>query len=149
MEEPKELRKGKLLHKQIQAEWMDQAEGDVQVEYHLTKPNGRAGRADILVDPELDMVAVAEIKSSDWDRMTIRALKANVRSQIRQILSYVDSQLSLGKEVCPGVIFLERPQASERLDLIEKLFSDEGIQVVWNDESIDECRRRNNSRTDV
>lgn len=149
MEEPKELRKGKLFHGQIQTEWMDQAEGDVRIEYYLTKPNGRMGRADILVDLKLDMVAVAEIKSSDWDRMTKRALKANVRRQIRQILSYVDSQLSLGKEVCPGVMFPERPSAFERVELIEKLFNDEGIQVVWNDETIEECRKRNNSRTDV
>lgn len=46
------------------------------------------------------------------------------------------------KEVSPGVIIPARPNSMERLELIEVLFEESGISVVWYDESIDERRGR-------
>ena len=136
--EPIQLRRGKAFHRKMQADWVETAEGDIRVEKTITKPTGRKGRVDVLADPEKKMVSVVEVKCSDWDRMTHKALRRNIRRQIRQIWSYIESQLDEGKEVCPGVIFPKRPKSIQRLKLIEELFEEEGIPVVWDDETIEE-----------
>ena len=144
MREPFRLRRGKVSQKKIQTDWLNEAKGDVRIERGVTKPSGRKGRVDVLVDQNQSMVAMVEVKASDWDAMTESAVCRNVRRQIRQIWDYIGSQLAEGKEVCPGVILPKRPTKKERMDLIESLFNEEGIQVVWDDETLDECRTRLN-----
>ena len=87
-------------------------------------------------------MAVAEVKNSDWDKMTDSAVRRNVRRQIKQIWDYIESQLKAEKEVSPGVIFVRRPGDKERMKLIEDMFEEEGIPVVWRDESIEERKGR-------
>ena len=140
--EPKSLHKGKEFHKKIQKEWLDSAEGIVKPEKGITKPSGRKGRIDIFVKSDEKLVAIAEIKNSDWDIMNTNAVHRNVKRQARQILNYIDSQLKSGKEVSPGIIFPKRPKNKDRMDLIEQLFEEEGISVVWMDESIAERKAR-------
>jgi len=88
------------------------------------------------------MVAVMEIKGSDWDKMTESNARRNVRRQARQVWAYIESQLEDGKEVCPGIVFPERPKTPGKLEFIESFFDEEGIPVVWQDETIDERKRR-------
>ena len=114
----------------------------VMPEKLITKPSGRKGRIDILVKSDETLVAIAEIKSSDLDAMTSTAVRRNVRRQTRQVWDYIESQLELGKDVSPGIIFTKRPKDYDRMNLIEQLFEDEGIQVVWEDESIAERKAR-------
>ena len=140
--EPKTLKNGKEFHKKIQTEWLDTAEGEVEAEKQMIKQNGRKGRMDVFIKTEETYVSIAEIKMSDWDVMTIKNLHRNVRRQIRQIWSYIDSQLEQKRDVTPGIIFSNRPKKNGRLDLIEQLFGEEGITVVWDDESIEECLKR-------
>ena len=140
--EPKILKNGKEFHKKIQTEWLDTAEGEVKAEKQMIKQNGRKGRMDVFIKTEETYVSIAEIKMSDWDVMTIKNLHRNVRRQIRQIWSYIDSQLEQKRDVTPGIIFSNRPQKNGRLDLIEQLFGKECITVVWDDESIEECLKR-------
>ena len=103
-----------------------------------------AGRVDIFVGEDGDdvLVAVAEVKASDWDAMKPQNVRKNVRRQVRQIWDYIESQLELGKEVSPGVVFPKRPSDHDRLKLIEEMFEEEGIPVVWEDESIEERKKR-------
>ena len=108
----------------------------------MIKQNGRKGRMDVFIKTEETYVSIVEIKTSDWDVMTIKNLHRNVRRQIRQIWSYIDSQLEQKRDVTPGIIFSNRPQKNGRLDLIEQLFGEECITVVWDDESIEECLKR-------
>lgn len=140
--EPKAIRRGKTFHQSVQADWQKNAEGDVDVEKSITKPSGRRGRIDIFVSAGDALVAVAEIKASVWNRMTIAAVRRNVLRQARQVWDYIESQLAAGKEVSPGVIFPKRPTSARRLQLIEALFEERGLVVVWQDESIDERRAR-------
>jgi hypothetical protein len=141
--EPTQLRRGKAFHKKMQADWLKTTEGLVSKEKAITKPTGRKGRIDIFVDDSGDnLVAVAEVKNSDWDKMTDSAVHRNIRRQIKQIWDYIDSQLSEKKEVSPGVIFPKRPKDKERMNLIERLFEEEGIPVVWQDETIEERKAR-------
>jgi len=139
--EPKHLRRGKAFHKKIQEEWMSGAEGEVTPEKGTVKPSGRRGRMDIFVRED-GMVVVVEIKASDWDVMTAAAVRRNVRRQVRQIWDYIQSQLNDGNDVCPGVVFPKMPKDPERMTLIEQLFEEEGIPVVWDDESSAERRSR-------
>jgi sulfite reductase alpha subunit-like flavoprotein len=55
------------------------------------------------------LVAVGEIKASDWDRMTPGAVRRNVLRQARQVWEYIESQLGDSQEVSPGMIFPRRP----------------------------------------
>lgn len=89
-------------------------------------------------------IAIIEIKASNWDRMTEKAVRRNVRRQIKQVWDYIESQIMKGqhvptgegKDVCPGIIFPKRPKDKERKKWIENRFEDEGIVVVWDDEQI-------------
>ncbi len=148
--EPEPLRRGKAFHRQVQRDWsVNAADGKVFAEKSCTKPSGRKGRMDVFVDTDGDdnLVAVAEIKASDWDAMTESALRRNVRRYTRQIWSYIESQLARGHDVSPGIIFSARPNDESRLKLIESQFEEKGIPVVWDDESIEKCRTRHSPRS--
>ena len=140
--EPKPLRWGKEFHKKVQKVWLKSANGEVMTEKSMTKSNGRKGRMDIFVKSDETLAAVIEIKGSNWDAMSQTAIRRNVRHQARQIWDYIDSQLASGRDVSPGIIFPERPKDSGRMNLIEKLFEEEGISVAWEDESIVERKAR-------
>ncbi len=139
--EPERLKRGKGFHKKIQAQWESEAEGSVFSERWVIKKTGRNGRVDIFVnddDPD-GCIAIVEIKASDWDIMTKQAVMRNIRRQIRQVWGYIESQIdgenyvSTGerKSVSPGILFPTKPKDVERLKLIERLFIEEGIVVVW------------------
>ena len=147
-----QLRRGKAFHKLIQQEWEREAEGEVKSERHIRKPNGRKGRVDVFVnddDPE-SSIAIVEVKATDWNKIKKKNIRRNVRRQIRQVWSYIESQIldgqyvkdGEGKDVCPGIIFPKRPKDRERTDLIEQIFEEEGIPVVWHDETIEEIKIR-------
>ena len=82
--------------------------------------------------------------------MAEKNVRRNVRRQVRQIWGYIESQIlngehvegGEGKDVCPGIIFPKRPRDKERMKLIEDMFEEEGIPVVWHDESIEERKGR-------
>ena len=122
--------------------WEETAAGIVSREKAVTKPGGRAGRIDIHVDADDQLTAVVEIKHSDWDAMKPEAVRRNAKRYARQVWDYIESQLAEGREVSPGIIFPTRPHTPGRLEEIEQLFDEEGIPVVWQDESIDDLRGR-------
>ena len=152
LSEPAQLRRGKAFHKLIQAEWQREAEGDIHAERHVIRVGGKKGRVDVFVDDDdpKGVVAIAEIKATDWDRIKEKNIRRNVRRQIRQIWSYIESQIrdgqyvkgGEGKDVCPGIIFPKRPKDKQRTELVEKMFLDEGIPVVWHDETVAERSTR-------
>lgn len=140
--EPDRLKRGKAFHAKVQADWKSTAEGLVNTEKTIAKPSGRVGRIDIHVDADEQLVAVVEIKASDWDAMTDKAVRRNVKRHARQVWQYIQSQLAAAKEVSPGIIFSQRPSDPKRLATIEALFDAEDIPVAWEDESISERRNR-------
>jgi len=143
--EPERLRRGKAFHKKIQKEWLETAQGKVLPEKTIRRLSKRRGRIDIFVDDDSNEnhVAVVEIKASDWNRMKHKAVRRNAMRQVRQIWSYIDAQLELeGKEVSPGIIFPARPSDPEKLKVIEHIFNEWGIQIVWHDETIGELKER-------
>lgn len=83
--EPKHLSQGKDFHKKIQKEWKLTAEGIVSTEKQVGKPSEKMGRIDVCVNSDEKLTAVVELKNSNWDKMTIEAVKRNVNRQARQI----------------------------------------------------------------
>lgn len=140
--EPQRLKRGKSFHKAVQRDWQQHAEGQVGVEQSIVKPTGQSGRVDILVDAGDRLMAVVELKASRWDNMSPQAVRRNVRRQAAQIWNYIESQLEADKEVSPGVIFPHRPKSISRLRLVEELFEQRGIAVVWQDETTGERKAR-------
>lgn len=140
--EPKllRIRKGKDFHEKVQKVWVEMARA--KKEKPITKPSKKKGRIDIFVESDETLVAVVEIKASDWDKMTSISVHRNIKRQARQIWDYIESQLLASKDVSPGIIFPKRPKDSARMKLIEQLFEKEGISVVWEDESITERKAR-------
>ena len=116
--EPSQFRRGKAFHKLIQKEWEQEAEGDVKSERHVRKPNGRKGRVDVFVNDEdpKGPIAIVEVKATDLDKIEKKNICHNVRCQIRQIWSYIESQIlngqyvkgGEGKDICSGIIFPNR-----------------------------------------
>ncbi len=53
-----------------------------------------------------------------------------------------ESQVTKGKTASIGIIFPKRPASPERLRLVENLFWEHGIPVVWEDETKEERRAR-------
>jgi hypothetical protein len=143
--EPDILKKGKEFHKLIQKEWLATAKDGVpKPEQSLTKLNGRRGRVDIFIDEiDKDFISIVEIKGTDWDRIKPANIRRNVKRHIRQLWGYIDSQLEgLGMSVCAGIIFPKLPRDYDRLKLIESMFEEEGIQVAWQNETLEHLRQR-------
>ncbi len=139
--EPIRLEKGKKYHKEVQSDWKENAKGIIKTEKNIVKPDGKNGRIDIHIEADNKLIAVVEIKNSNWDKMTIKAIKRNVKRQAKQVWDYINSQLE-DKEVSPGIIFPEKPKNLSRLRLIEKLFKEKLISVVWEDETIEKRKDR-------
>lgn len=142
--EPKHLRRGRLFHRRMQADWLETIkDGKPCPERTIKRLNGRNGRIDVLVEDIDDLLSVVEIKSTDWDEVQEQNVTRNVKRQIHQIWSYVDALMENEcKDVCPGIIFPRIPRDPKRLALIESLFNEAGVQVVWHNESIDALKER-------
>jgi hypothetical protein len=140
--QPRRLKRGKALHLRLQADWERSAGGRITRELSVTKPSGRRGRIDIHAEAEEPLVAVVEIKATDWNRMTTRAVRCNVARHARQVWDYIESQLAATKQVSPGLIYPSIPRSAARRDLIEALLDQQGIAVVWDNESVRARRAR-------
>ena len=140
--EPEQLKRGKTYHKKVQKDWQQSADGIVVSEKQIKKPNNKMGRINIHIEADNKLVAVVELKNSDWDGMTTESVKRNLKHQAKQIWSYIESQLSNGKDVSPGIIFPKKPKNPDKLKLIELFFEEEFISVVWEDETIDDRNNR-------
>lgn len=138
------FRKGRKFHLKIQSEWKKEAQGDIKKEKGCIKPSGRRGRIDIHAQDNEDkkLVACVEIKNTNWDKIDKKRIRAYVNKQANQVWDYIESQLKQDKDVSPGIIFPKRPKNPVRLKLVEALFDDRGIPVVWQDESKEDRKTR-------
>jgi len=136
------LADGKKVHRKIQDSWLKTAEGIVFKERTIPIGRGRKGRMDIFIQSDGNLIAIAEIKNSDWDRKDLKEIKRNVNRQISQIWNYIESQLDNGNDVSPGIVFPKKPKSLEKLHQIEGLFEERGIAVIWEDESVLERKNR-------
>lgn len=146
--EPELLHRGKQFHRTIQREWAKEAAGCIHPERVIRLLKDRSGRVDILVDEiGKDLIAIIEVKSTDWDKIKPANVRRNIRRHIRQIWRYITAQVDLeDRIVSAGVIYPRMPQDPRVMEVIESRCEAEGIQVVWHDETIEEVRIRNRKR---
>ena len=138
------LKKGSAFHLKIQDEWKKEAKGHIKKEKGCIKPSGRRGRIDIHAQDDEDkkLVACVEIKNTNWDKIDKKRISAYVKRQANQVWDYIKPELEKGKEVSPGIIFPRMPRSKSKLILIDKLFEERGIPVVWMNETNEERKSR-------
>ena len=139
MSEPACLRRGKRFHKRVQEDWRRTAEGEISIEKTIPLlPSSvvgrrRRGRMDVFVGEDDGMVAVVEIKATDWDR--VKQVRKVLGSHERQVWKYVTKHLDGdGFTVCPGIIYPTAPSTPGLKEEIEEFLNDNGLQVVWYDD---------------
>lgn len=78
------------------------------------------------------MVAVVEIKGTDWDR--VRHVRRLLGAHRRQVWKYVDPFLEDGLQVSAGIIYPTAPKTEGLKAEVEDYLNDSGLQVVWYDD---------------
>jgi hypothetical protein len=143
--EPKQLRRGKMFHARIQADWAGTIEGSQVINEHginlgIIKPSAeriRRGRIDIYISKMDDFVSVVEIKSTNWDKIKKANRKKLMHSHCAQTLRYVDKYLQVDKvNVCAGIIYPKSPGTPGLKTEIENYFNEQSFQVVWYDDNL-------------
>lgn len=136
-EEPAHLRRAKRAHQVVQASWQaTPGLHTVEIELALTKPDGAAGRGDIVAGVDDNYVAIIDVKSDDWAKMSERTVRRRVKKYIDQLWDYIGSSAGTGggNDVTPAVTLTKQPADPGRVALIEQLFEEYGIVVVWEAE---------------
>ena len=136
--EPEQLRRGKAFRRRVQEDWARTAQGDVHVEKTIPLvPSGtqvRRGRIDLYVSEHDGMVAVVEIKATDWDRIqhVQKALSSHQRQTWKYIEQYLDGEQL---EVSAGIIYPTAPSSPGLKERVEGYLNEYGLQVVWFDDA--------------
>jgi len=143
--EPSSLKEGKRFHLKVQNEWLlDIKDGKPNREKTIKRLCGKNGRMDLLIEDIDDYVSIIEIKNTDWERVKKKNINKNINRHINQIWSYIAVYIqNEQKDVCPGIIFPKIPNDVQLLNKIESKFNENGIQVVWYNESIENTKIRN------
>lgn len=146
-DEPDLLKDGKHYHAEVQQDWLgdDTIDGVVQTEVHIKKPSGRPGRIDVFVDTKDNLVVAIEIKSTQWDKITEKNVRRNVRKHIRQVWDYMESLMgpdNEGTPVAPALLYKYKPADPAKVEVIEALCEEFAVQVVWEEWGDGENRQR-------
>jgi len=133
--EPKRLSKGKHFHKLVQDHWRKTNQGGkflrekvlrTDQDIHSLSPK----RMDILITEMDGLVAIIEIKNTYWDRIFPKNINRNLYRHQKQIWDYIEEYVNSNIDVCPGIIYPQRPN-KELTKYIEEYHDERGIVVVW------------------
>lgn len=90
----------------------------------------------LLVNEELRIVSIVELKAANWGTMARHRVLPNVRRYARQVWKYIDELEFQGYEVCPDIWFLGRPSDPAVAQMVEDELGRYGIATTWNAEEI-------------
>ena len=139
--EPKQLSEGKRFHKLVQEHWRKTNQGGLFLKEKILSTDNKIHssskkRMDILITDMDNMVAILEIKNTNWDRIHSNNIKRNLNRHQNQLYKYIDEYINSSISVCPGIIYPKRP-FKELTQFIEEYHEKNGIVVVWfEDENI-------------
>ena len=141
MNEPEPLRRGKRFQKIVQADLgVNSKSGLVRCEapiefFPKRTTRKKWGRADILITEMGDLVAVLEIKATDWDRIKPKNVKKNLWRHQHQLYSYIERFLEVDKKgVSAYIIYPTRPSSAELCTVIDDYLESYGMLAHWFDE---------------
>jgi hypothetical protein len=97
----------------------------------------RRGRIDIKIDEHDGVVAIVEIKATDWDALKRASIGRTAQRHVRQVWRYINDHVeNQAKEVCAGVVYKHEPKNRETRFRVEQILNDRFIQVAWRKERL-------------
>ncbi|KAA3618538.1 MAG: hypothetical protein D8M58_21380 [Calditrichaeota bacterium] len=136
MSEPKRLLRGKEFQEIVRKDFAENdKKSDLRFEEHLKLLNSKRGRLDIFISDVGDgVVAIYEIKATNWDNIKTKNIKKNAWSHQHQLFKYVDMYVKDNIDVCLGIIYPEPPQKEGLRETIENYLEKYGIPAYWFNE---------------
>lgn len=148
------IRQGRKFEAWEREQWNSELNSVKQTEVG-TRWKGKAGRIDIRLqleedDDGRDTVVIAETKATNWDKIKDHRVRITARKHVKQIWRYIEDAVNPRAEdhpdlteeelsklkfrATPAVVYPASPTTSGRKELIEEIFEEEWIQVVWREE---------------
>ena len=124
--------RGRDFEKWERSHWKEGINAEAKNEAQTTW-KGKGGRTDIQLSLEEGQVVIVELKATNWDKMKENRVRANANRHANQIWRYINAQLDYS-EVIPSIVYPAPPKTPGRLEVIETILNERGIQVVWRDE---------------
>ncbi len=128
------LRRGRAFEAEEKAGWCQRPSEKLLFEQIIRDPKNRLGRMDIFVQADDEMVAIAEVKATVWDRIAATQVRSLALRHCRQLWRYVDPHLRQGLSVCAGLVYPRPPKSRARRAAIESILEEKLIQCVWRKE---------------
>jgi Holliday junction resolvase-like predicted endonuclease len=130
----KAVRRGRQFEAEERAGWSHIQASSLAVEAPSVW-SGRRGRIDILVDDGSGLVAIVEIKATDWDAIKRGRIRETALRHTRQIWRYIDDYIENKQvEVSPGIVYPFPPRTAGVREIVEAALDERGIQCVWRHE---------------
>jgi hypothetical protein len=87
---------------------------------------------DVFVDGHSDLVAIVEVKSTNWDAVKSPNRSRLMTSHRRQVWTYIMKYIEEDHvDVSAGIIYPRSPRTAHLKEQIEDYFNEYAIQVVW------------------
>lgn len=130
------IRAGRAFEKAERREWLPSSCGDPD-DARFEAPTVLAhkrGRIDVRLQWK-GLVVLIELKATSWDRMKAHRVRPNALRHLRQLYRYVDGELERDTEgICHGIVYERAPRSQKRRKLLEALFHEHRVQLVWRHE---------------
>ena len=148
------IRQGRKFEAWEREQWNNKLNSAKETEV-WTKWQGKGGRIDIRLqleedDEGRDTVIIVETKATNWDKIKDHRVGLTARKHVKQIWRYIEDVLEPRKEdhpditeealiklkfrATPAVVYPASPTTPGRKEMIEEIFEEECIQVVWREE---------------
>jgi len=133
-DQPEQLQRGKLFQAIVQEDFRtNNQSGLAEIEKCISLLSKKTGRMDIAVTNLGDMVAIYELKATDWDEIKPANVNRNLYRHQRQLFTYVDKYVEVENlSVCHGIIYPWPPKAESLREHIESRLTEfYGVPAYW------------------
>jgi hypothetical protein len=127
------VQRGRKFEEWERSQWNSELNSAAEFEAP-TSWKGKRGRVDIKLKLEEDgNVVIVEIKATQWDKIKEERVRPTALRHANQIWRYIDAHLK-PLDVTPAIVYPSPPKITGRMELIEEILNERGIQVVWREE---------------
>lgn len=130
--EPKILFDGKRFENRVVGDFiLNNQDGIFRNNKAVRLLDKRIGKPDILISGLGDLVAIFEIKNTNWDNIKDKNIINNAWKHQRQLSKYVAPYIEKKISVSLGLIYPIPPKSMTIKDKIETYLKKYGIPVYW------------------